>query len=155
MLRNGLFAVCLMAAVALAASDPPGFDMWSRGDLQSLGSRLSAKVNAQKVATQSLAKYGDHQAILVHREGTGDAELHRRFIDLMVIESGSATLVVGGKLVDPRTVSPGEVRGGGIEGGSRHALSPGDVVRVPADTPHRVVVGAGNEVTYLVVKIPS
>ena len=148
-------AVSLLAAAALDAYEPHGFAMWSHGELHSLVKNLSTEVNSQKVATKSLAKYGNHEAILVRREGTGDAELHQHFVDLMVVESGTATLVVGGKLIDPRTVGPGEVRAAGIEGGTRHSLSAGDVIHVPADTPHRVIVGAGKQVTYLVVKIPS
>jgi mannose-6-phosphate isomerase-like protein (cupin superfamily) len=91
--------------------------------------------------------------MLAHREADGQPELHETQADVFVVESGSATLVVGGTLVDAETTAPGEKRNGTIQGGTRQKLSPGDVVRIPANMPHQLVLDGAPEFTYFVIKI--
>jgi hypothetical protein len=40
-----------------------------------------------------------------------------------------------------------------IQGGVQKKLSAGDVVRTPARIPHQLLLNAGQEFTYLVVKV--
>jgi len=145
----------LLAAAAATAQAPKGFDRWKSADLRAFERSLSPKINAQKVAVQDLANWGNHTALMAHREGDGEAELHETQNDLTVIESGEATLVVGGIIVNPRTTAPHEVRGPSIEGGERIAVSPGDVFHIPIKTPHQMLVAKGHQVTYFVVKIDA
>ena len=49
---------------------------------------------------------------------------------------GTATLVTGGAVVEPKTTEPGQVRGPQIQGGETRQLRRGDVVVVPAGVPH-------------------
>ncbi|HLY17687.1 MAG TPA: hypothetical protein VKR61_10720 [Bryobacteraceae bacterium] len=143
----------LMAAVALPAGAPKGFEHWTSADLQAFEKKLSPKMSARKIATQPLANWGNHNALIAHREGDGEAELHETQNDVMVIESGAAVLVVGGTVVDPRTTAPHEIRGPSIRGGEKVALAAGDVVHIPVKVPHQMLVGAGKQITYFVVKI--
>jgi len=64
---------------------------------------------------------------------------------------GSATLVTGGTVVDPKVTEPGQVRGATIEGGETRRIAKGDVLVIPAGVPHwfRDVQGP---LTYFVVK---
>jgi glc operon protein GlcG len=71
-----------------------------------------------------------------HRDGPGQAEIHLEDTDILYVLAGKATLVTNGRIVDEKTTAPGEVRGTRIEGGEPHALVPGDVLVVPAGTPH-------------------
>lgn len=64
------------------------------------------------------------------------AELHEHETDVVYVLEGSATFVTGGMLVDPRTVSPGEIRASDVKGGETRKLVKGDVVVVPPNTPH-------------------
>ena len=66
-----------------------------------------------------------------------------------------ATLVVGGKVVDPRTTAPHEIRGPSIRGGEKLKLAAGDVVHIPIKTAHQMLVESGKQITYFVVKIDS
>jgi hypothetical protein len=52
-------------------------------------------------------------------------------IDIFFVQSGSATLVVGGTYLNGETVAPHEERNGTIQGGIRQKVSPGDIVRIP------------------------
>jgi len=145
----------LMAAAALPAGLPEGVAHWTSAEMQGFAKTLGPKMNAQKVATQSLAGYGNHSFLVAHREGDGEAELHETQNDVMVIESGEATLVVGGKVVDPRTTAPHEIRGPSIRGGEKLKLAAGDVVHIPIKTAHQMLVESGKQITYFVVKIDS
>jgi mannose-6-phosphate isomerase-like protein (cupin superfamily) len=42
-----------------------------------------------------------------------------------------------------------------IQEGSSAALHPGDVVVIPAGTPHQMRLAAGERITYLAFKVPT
>ncbi len=97
----------------------------------------------------------ENAAFKVHasrREQPGLAEVHTRDTDVVYVLEGTATLVTGGSVVEPREVAPQEIRGASIAGGTARALAPGDVVIVPAGVPHwfRQVQGP---LLYYVVKV--
>src|SRR5271157_2968949 len=86
-----------------------------------------------------------------HRTGPGEAEVHLHDTDIFYVLKGSADLIVGGKLSDPRPLSEGEIRGLAIEGGEPRSIASGDVVVIPRGVPHwfkRV----STPFTYYVVK---
>ena len=70
------------------------------------------------------------------RTAPGMAEVHEHETDLIYVMEGAATFVTGGTVVAPKTTAPGEIRGESIEGGETRHLSKGDVIVVPAGTPH-------------------
>ena len=96
---------------------------------------------------------GHYTCIALRRTATGEPELHEEWDDVMFIQAGSGTLLVGGELRGARTSAPGELRGGEIRGGERQQLAPGDMMIVPAGTPHQVELAPRESVTYLVVKV--
>ncbi len=149
------FAIAILTAAAAlpAGSGPAGVELWKSADLQAYQQKLSPKMNAQKVATQPLASFGNHNILVAHREGNGEAELHETQNDVMVIESGEATLIVGGTVVDPKTTAPNEIRGPSIKGGEKKSLAAGDVIHIPVKVPHQMLVENGKQITYFVVKI--
>jgi len=150
------FAIALiMAAAALPAGLPEGAGHWTSGELRDFERKLGPKINTQKMATQPLASYGNHSFLMAHRQGSGEAELHETQHDVMVVESGEATLVVGGTVVDPKTTAPHEIRGPSIRGGEKVALFAGDVVHIPIKTAHQMLVESGKQITYFVVKIDA
>jgi glc operon protein GlcG len=70
------------------------------------------------------------------RDKPGLVEMHEHETDVVYVLEGTATLVTGGEMVDPKTVSPGEIRATSVNGGETRQLSKGDVVIVPEGTPH-------------------
>jgi glc operon protein GlcG len=86
------------------------------------------------------------------RDAAGQAEVHAADADIIYVLEGTATFVTGGSVVDAKPTAPDEVRGPAIAGGETRELRPGDVVIVPAGTPHwfREVPDA---LTYYVVKV--
>src|SRR5271165_5474233 len=106
-----LKALVLLLPLAAWAADPAGFVVYKSAELKGYEKKLSAKIDAQKVATQNLSNFGNHFTMVAHREGSGQAELHVHVADVFVIESGEGTVVVGGTIPDSKTTAPGEVRG--------------------------------------------
>jgi hypothetical protein len=133
---------------------PQGIVVWKSGDLKGHAAALAPKVNAQKLATQSLADFGPtHNATMVYRAGDGEAEYHENAGDFTVVVAGACSLVLGGRVKDARATGPGEIRGASIEGGQTYEIEPGDIINIPAKTPHQVIVPPGGWIMYMVVKI--
>jgi mannose-6-phosphate isomerase-like protein (cupin superfamily) len=74
--------------------------------------------------------------ILANRRGAGEAEAHDRTNHIFIIVEGEATFVTGGMLVGAKNTAPGQIRATSIDGGQTHQLRKGDVITVPAKTPH-------------------
>jgi mannose-6-phosphate isomerase-like protein (cupin superfamily) len=142
-----------IASTCVLASDPGDFTLWKGTVIQDAGKRLSPKIDDQKFAWESMGTYKNHLIGVSHREGDGSAELHETQVDIWIVESGEATVVQGGKIVDPKTVKPHEVRGSSIEGGITTKLSPGDIVHIAANVPHQLKIA--KSFTYLVIKVDS
>jgi mannose-6-phosphate isomerase-like protein (cupin superfamily) len=147
--------VLLASATWVRAADPEGFGLWKGDAVKNSGKELASKIDDQRFAWQPLATYQNHLMGISHREGDGSAELHETQADIMIVESGEATLVVGGTMVEPKTVKPHEVRGSSIAGGAIKQLTPGDVVHIPAKVPHQLKIATGKTFTYLVIKVDS
>jgi mannose-6-phosphate isomerase-like protein (cupin superfamily) len=145
--------VLLLAALPLVAADVPGFGHWKAAELKSRGTKLAGKLNATKVAAERIGTFGNHFMMVAHREGSGRAELHDTQADIFVAQEGEATLVYGGRIVEPKSTGPGETEGSSIEGGSRITLAPGDMVHIPARVAHQLLLAPGVKFTYAVVKI--
>jgi mannose-6-phosphate isomerase-like protein (cupin superfamily) len=141
----------LAAMAALPAGDPAGFNLFRSAELKGAERRLAPKIDAKKVAAETLAEWGNHRIMVAHREGNGEAEWHEKQADIFVVQTGEATLVYGGKVVDGKSTGPGEIRGPSISGGLEKKLSPGDIVHIPAKTPHQVMVT--KQFTYATIKV--
>ena len=154
---NGKMAVAAfaLAAASVGAAEPEGFVIWPNAELKAYGKKLAPKMNAGKVASEALATFGNHLTMIAHREGDGEAELHDTQADVFVVQSGEATLVIGGELQKGRTTGPGEVRGPSIQGGSRRPLAAGDIAHIPAKTAHQLLIAPGKHFTYFVIKVDA
>jgi mannose-6-phosphate isomerase-like protein (cupin superfamily) len=138
-------------AAFFIAADPA--TVWTGHDVEA---KLAAtKPDANKITQDSLGKYAGYSMSVTRREASGIGELHETMTDLFVIQSGECTLILGGKLMAPKNTSATEVRGSGIEGGQKHHVTAGDVVRIPAKTPHQMLLDPGKSVVYAVVKVDS
>ena len=148
-------AIAVLAGAPLFGAEPEGFVVWPAAELRAYGKKLSPKINAGKFAGETLATWGNHLAMIGHREGDGEAEIHEKQADIFFVQIGEATLVVGGAMEGGKTTAPGELRGSSIKGGSRRTLAPGDVVHIPAKVPHHLLIAPGKEFTYFVVKVDT
>lgn len=129
-------------------------DHWSPAQLLERAKHLrQLAATGDGSASETLDKYPHHYTMLAFRSHNGGGELHQNFADLFYILDGHATIVTGGEVVDPKTTTPGEIRGASVKGGVQQELKSGDVVHIPAGTPHQMLVADGDSVTYFVVKV--
>ena len=95
--------------------------------------QVVAAFNKGAVLFDKGEKYMVHAS---HRDKAGVVELHEQDADIIYVLAGTATLVTGGEVVDGKTIAPGEIRGSDVKGGETRHIKPGDVIVVPAGTPH-------------------
>jgi len=87
-----------------------------------------------------------------HREKGGSVEIHDHETDVFYITDGEATFITGGTIVGKKSTKAGQWSGTNIEGGTTHHLSKGDVMVIPAGTPHWFKE-VPKSVSYYVVKV--
>ena len=78
----------------------------------------------------------NYQVHASRRSEPGQAEVHADETDVIYVLDGEATFVTGGTIVEPSSTAPGEIRGREIVGGEERRITKGDVIIVPAGTPH-------------------
>ena len=141
--------------VSAAETAPEGFQQWTSESLAQIAQELKAEAatGPHHLGARRLEDFPNELFMLSHREADGVVEWHETQADIFLVQSGSATLLVGGTMVGGDTVEPHEKRNGKIEGGIRRKLSPGDVVRIPAKVPHQILLDRSKEFTYFVIKV--
>ncbi len=120
--------LAIAGANALGDSKPLAvsfFDRKTVADAFAKGSVLAGGINGEN--------YMVHAS---RREKAGLSEVHDLDTDIIYVLDGTATVVTGGKSIDPKTIEPNEHRGSSIEGGETRQLKKGDVMIVPKGTPH-------------------
>ena len=83
-----------------------------------------------------LASASNFNMMVLIRAEPGTPEFHQKRTHVFFIQDGEATFVSGGSFEGPKEISPGEIRGTSIVNGISVQLRKGDVVVVPAATPH-------------------
>lgn len=108
-----------------------------------------------------IVRSGDHNigvANVKRTSGDTTALIHDKIDEIYYILEGSGTLTTGGTVVAAEqtgksdTIGPGW-RGKSIQGGTSRHVEPGEVIFVPAGTPHMFTAMDGNEVHYLIYRI--
>lgn len=87
-----------------------------------------------------------------HRDKAGQVEQHEKETDVIYVVDGAATFVTGGTMVGGNTTKPGQLVGSDIKGGQTNHLTKGDVIVVPAGTPHWFKE-VPQSISYYVVKV--
>jgi uncharacterized protein GlcG (DUF336 family)/mannose-6-phosphate isomerase-like protein (cupin superfamily) len=88
------------------------------------------------------------------REAPGEVEYHEHAVDVMHVLEGSAKVVTGGEMIEPRTVAPGEIRASAVNGGIAHDLTAGDVLAIENGVPHQFLE-VSDPFLYFVVKVEA
>lgn len=87
-----------------------------------------------------------------HRAGPGQVEVHDKETDVFYVIEGEATFVTGGTMIGGKVSKPGQWLGKDIQGGETRKLTKGDVVVIPAGTPHWFKE-VSPTINYYVVKV--
>ncbi len=122
--------------------------------LAAQGEELLAKARAGSgSAAITLATYKGHYTMLTARTQSGGGELHQHYADFLFVIAGEGTELTGGSMLNPKDLPDGEVRGTSLEGATPHALHKGDVIHIPAGTPHQAIEAPGQTITIYVIKV--
>ncbi len=152
-----LLIVATLAVANMPVVQLPNFAHWTAKELRGYEPRLQKEVGGpHKTSSVKLADYGSSNVAISHREANGIPEIHAHMDDYFVVESGTATLVIGGEVVNPRQEKdPRETRGEAIKGGDKKKLVAGDIVHIPHQMPHQLLVENGQKFTYFVIKVKA
>jgi mannose-6-phosphate isomerase-like protein (cupin superfamily) len=93
--------------------------------------------------------------VLAQRREAGPVEYHDHTNHVFVMVEGEATLVVGGTMVDPKRTAADQMRAPSLQGGTTYHMTKGDVITIPAKTPHWFKEVPTKTVAYYAVNIES
>jgi len=159
MINTRLLLLCLLVTCALVVpaqeAAPVGFEQWTAKSMAPYMTEMVAEApnDPHRFAVRQLADYPNDAFLLVHRAADGPVEWHETQADVFFVQTGTATLLLGGRLINGETVGPHEKRNGSIVGGVRRKLAVGDVVRIPPRVPHQVLLEGSPVFDYFVVKV--
>jgi mannose-6-phosphate isomerase-like protein (cupin superfamily) len=155
MIKLGFLFVLFVLFATAQDTAPEGFEIWTAASLTQLEQALKTEAagNPHHTSVRHLNDFPNDMFMLSRREADGVVEWHETQADVFFVQSGTATLVVGGNMVGGETVEPHEKRNGTIEGGVRRKLSAGDIVRIPARVPHQILLDGSKGFTYFVIKV--
>lgn len=93
--------------------------------------------------------------VLANRREAGAVEYHEHTNHIFIMVDGEATFITGGTMVGAKRTSPEQMTATAIEGGETFHLSKGDVITIPAKTPHWWKELSTKTVGYYAINIES
>jgi mannose-6-phosphate isomerase-like protein (cupin superfamily) len=154
--RTLVFASALFAAGAARAESPadPSSLATDKDIRTQVAGMFAAMKPGQTFMWQPVLKDGPRISALEIWKAPGRPAIHVEEAEYFTVVQGTGTLVAGGQMKNPKLVRAGFVDGDAIEGGATRTLQPGDVVLIPAGTPHWFGI-PGEPLVLLGIKIPS
>ena len=146
------FTLAILAAPCFAQSTGKA-EVFPAADVRANLTQLAAEANAKGSSGSTLGDYGSHAIKLNERTASGAAEIHAHFDDVMIVMEGKATLISGGDIINPHTGANGETSGTEIHNGVTQTIAAGDLVHIPAGTPHQLNIAPGTTYSAIVIKV--
>ena len=150
------FLATAVASGALAQqAAPPAKTFMNNKEIMALVDKAKAdrKGDAPLVA-EPILSLAPYRAQLEYRPGTSPAAVHEKDAELMVVLEGTGNIVTGGKLVDEKRTNANNLGGPSIAGGNSQAVVKGDMLIVPANTPHQVIPTGGAPIVLMTLHVP-
>lgn len=134
-------------------SGTPTVQLWTSKDLSEQAETLLAQAAATNgSAGSTLARLPNQYTMLTTRTKSGGAELHSHWCDYLIVLDGEGLELTGGTIVDRHEEADGEVRGTRLDGADHHPLHKGDILFIPAGTPHQAIESSGQRLILFVIK---
>jgi len=147
-----ILALAVFAVPAFAQSGSSA-EVFTGKDVAGQLTALVEKARPTGSSGATLGDYKSHSIRLSVRTASGGAEIHQHYDDIFVVTDGSATLITGGTVIDPKTGADGETRGTRIQDGKSQTIMKDDIVHIPAGTPHQLIMAPGTTYSSIVVKV--
>jgi len=160
MRKSFFFLAFALACVAPAAAQP-----MTAGTMKTFASsdevrQLIVKAKADRkgdapITVEPILSLGSYHANLEYRPIAGPAALHATENELMVVIEGTATITMGGAMVDPKQTNPTKQSAPSIRGGTDTAIAKGDFILVPHGTPHQISAVKGEPLVLMTFHTPQ
>jgi mannose-6-phosphate isomerase-like protein (cupin superfamily) len=156
-MNHQAYARLLLAALLTATASCAAKAAETGQGVSATAAQIAALVATTKdgVATAPVPTGPGTTMLAAHRTADGQIEVHLKLNDEFVVQSGHATVLVGGKVEGNHETAPGEWRGGKVTGAKAYAMGPGDVLWIPAGAPHQTLVPKGGDFRYLAFKFDA
>ena len=156
LIRAVVLAACLAAAGSAHAQEAADHtSLVTADDIKGqVAAMFAAMKPGQTFMWQPTLKDGSRIAAIEIWKAPGRPAIHQEQAEYFTVIQGSGTLVTGGHMKNPHQTGPGQMDGDAIEGGTTRPLVAGDVVLIPAGTPHWFGI-PGEPLVLLGIKIPS
>ncbi|HYM18414.1 MAG TPA: hypothetical protein VEU06_07620 [Micropepsaceae bacterium] len=157
---RALVALTLVAAVAgsTAAFGAAAARNTFMSDKEIMGLVDKAKADRKgdaPLVAEPILSMAPYRAQLEYRPGTSPAAVHEKDAELMVVLQGTGNIVTGGKLVEEKRNNANNLGGSSINGGKSQAVVKGDMLIVPANTPHQVIPTGGAPIVLMTLHVPD
>jgi mannose-6-phosphate isomerase-like protein (cupin superfamily) len=156
---QGLALTCLATVVASSSfaqtAAPPMTVFMNNKDIMALVDKAKAdRKNDAPVTAEPILLLAPYRAQLEYRPGNAPAAVHEKDAELMVVLDGAGDIVTGGKLVDEKRVNANNLSGPSIADGTSHLVVKGDMILIPANTPHQVTPSGGAPIVLMTMHVP-
>ena len=140
-----LAALCVFALLSGSASaqqpaaqnPPPDLTKAAYVAAADLAAMVAKQPADRNGTINRLLQFPPYAVNIEHRVPVAQsASVHETEAELFYIIDGAATIVTGGKLIEPTRTGANLSSAKGVEGGVAQKLSKGDFVMVPAGVPH-------------------
>jgi mannose-6-phosphate isomerase-like protein (cupin superfamily) len=148
-----VLTAAVLIALPCSAQTTGHAQVFSNQDVSSQMQTLIQDAKTSGSSGAKLAHYPSHLIELSTRTSSGGAEVHAHFDDIFVVTLGKATLVTGGTVINAKTGPDGETKGPGIRDGKSQTIAKGDIVNIPAGTPHQLLLAPGSTYAAIVIKV--
>jgi mannose-6-phosphate isomerase-like protein (cupin superfamily) len=155
-LASALLAIAVTSgALAQQAASPAMKTFMDDKEIMGLIDKAKAdrKGEAPLVA-EPILSLAPYRAQLEYRPGTSPAAVHEKDAELMIVLQGAGNIVTGGKLVDEKRNNANNLGGSSIAGGHSQTVVKGDMLIVPANTPHQVIPAGGEPIVLMTMHVP-
>jgi mannose-6-phosphate isomerase-like protein (cupin superfamily) len=160
-----LFALVVVGQAPAQTAQVTPADITNTEIKAALEKTASPPVSDQQLRMVSINGEYNVGAALVHRAKTAGREAdpalaHSLITEVYYIISGNGTLVTEGALEDAKDVGPSVTElvgpsgaGPKILNGKSHQVEPGDMIIIPANTPHTFTEITTDRIVYMVVRV--
>jgi len=152
------FIVVATSAASSAFAQSPGAPataFMNSKDIMGLVDKAKAdRKEGVPVTAEPILQLAPYKAQLEYRPIGGPAALHEKDAELMVVLQGAGNIVTGGRMVDGKRVNASNWTAPSIEGGTSHLVVKGDMILIPANSPHQVTPSGGAPIVLMTMHVP-
>ena len=148
------YAPCALAQVV--GETGPNVKLFANSkDVLALIDKVKAdRKEGQPLIYAPIIALAPYRAMLEYRAAKAPAALHETEAEMMYVIEGAGTIVTGGKLVEEKRNNPENLSGTDISGGSAQAITKGDFLVVPQNTPHQIAPTGGAPIILMTLHVP-